>query len=45
MYVNPQCGCCLGHANYLRQQGFNITVTETPDMSLIRRQHSVPEKF
>jgi len=45
MYVNPQCSCCLGHANYLRQQGFNITVKETNDMSLIRRQHGVPEKF
>jgi hypothetical protein len=27
--VNPQCSCCLGHANYLRQHGFNITVKET----------------
>jgi hypothetical protein len=45
MYVNPQCGCCQGHANYLRQNGFKITVKETQDMSLIRRQHGVPEKL
>ena len=45
MYVNPQCGCCQGHANYLRQHGFKITVKETHDMSLIRRQHGVPEKL
>lgn len=45
MYVNPQCGCCQGHANYLRAHGFKITVKETPDMSLIRRQHGVPEKL
>ena len=45
MYVNPQCGCCQGHVNYLRQNGFKITVKETHDMSLIRRQHRVPEKF
>jgi len=45
MYVNPQCGCCLGHANYLRQHGFNISVKETADMSLIRRQHGVSERF
>ena len=45
MYVNPQCGCCQGHANYLRASGFKITVKETHDMSLIRRQHGVPEKL
>ena len=45
MYVNPQCSCCHGHANYLRQNGFKITVKETQDMSLIRRQHGVPEKL
>jgi hypothetical protein len=45
MYINPQCSCCLGHANYLRQNGFKITVKETPDMSQIRRQHGVPQKF
>jgi hypothetical protein len=31
MYVNPQCGCCPGHANYLRANGFKITVKETHD--------------
>ena len=45
MYINPQCGCCQGHADYLRQSGFKITVKETHDMSLIRRQHGVPAKF
>jgi len=45
LYANPQCSCCLGHANYLRQHGFNVTVKETNDMSLIRRQHGVTEKF
>jgi hypothetical protein len=45
MYVNPQCGCCQGHADYLRQNGFKVTVKETQDMSLIRRQHGVAAKF
>jgi len=45
MYVNPQCGCCQGHADYLRVNGFKIAVKETHDMSLIRRQHGVPEKL
>jgi len=45
MYVNPQCGCCEGHAKYLRQNGFKVTVTPTHDMSLIRKQHGIAEKF
>jgi|RhiMetdeSRZDD1v2_1073273.scaffolds.fasta_scaffold933909_2 hypothetical protein len=45
MYINPQCGCCLGHADYLRQHGFDISVKETADMSLIRRQHGISERF
>jgi hypothetical protein len=45
MYVNPQCGCCEGHAEYLRENGFKVTVTPTHNMSLIRKQHGIPEKL
>lgn len=45
LYKNPQCGCCEGHANYLRQHGYKVTVVPTHDMSLIRRQRGVAERF
>jgi hypothetical protein len=45
MYVNPQCGCCEGHAEHLRKNGFKVTVTPTHSMSLIRKRHGVPERF
>lgn len=45
LYKNPQCGCCEGHANYLQQHGYKTTVVPTHDMSLIRRQHGIPERF
>jgi hypothetical protein len=45
MFVNPQCDCCEGHAEYLRNNGFKVTVTPTHNMSLIRKQHGIPEKF
>jgi hypothetical protein len=45
MYVNPQCSCCEGHAAYLRQHGFKVNVTTSHNMSQIRRQHGVPDKF
>jgi len=45
MYKNPQCGCCEEYAKYLRQNGFNVTVTPTHNLSLISRQHGVPAKL
>lgn len=45
MYKNPQCFCCDEYAKYLRQHGFNVTVTPTHNMSLISRQHGVPQNL
>jgi hypothetical protein len=45
MYKNPQCSCCDAYAKYLRQHGFNVTVTPTHNMSLISRQHGVPDNL
>jgi hypothetical protein len=42
LYKNPQCGCCEGHADYLRENGFEVTVKPTHDLPLIKRQHEVP---
>jgi hypothetical protein len=43
LYKNPQCGCCEGYADYLRQNGFEVTVKPTHDLPLLHRQHGVPE--
>ncbi|OHC82466.1 MAG: hypothetical protein A3G73_05745 [Rhodospirillales bacterium RIFCSPLOWO2_12_FULL_67_15] len=43
LYKNPQCDCCEGYADYLRQNGYKVTVKPTHDLSLINRQHGVPE--
>ena len=45
MYKNPQCGCCEEYAKYLRRNGFNVTVKETHNISLISRQNGVPEEL
>ena len=45
MYKNPECGCCEEYAKYLGQNGFKVTVTPTHNMSMISRQHGVPEKL
>ena len=43
LHKDPACGCCAGHADYLRAHGFAVTVVETPDLDSLRRQHGVPE--
>lgn len=45
LYKNPQCFCCEGHADYLRQHGFKVTEVPTHDLSLLRRKLDVPEQL
>ncbi|MEO6782659.1 MAG: DUF411 domain-containing protein [Bradyrhizobium sp.] len=45
LYRNPNCGCCLDYANYLRANGFDVTVDSKQDLAAIRKQLHVPEKF
>ena len=42
LYKNPACACCDGYADYLRENGFEVTVEPTHDLPLIKRQHGVP---
>jgi hypothetical protein len=43
LYKNPQCSCCEGYADYLRENGFEVTVKPTHDLPLMQRQYGVPE--
>ena len=29
LYKTPQCGCCENYADYLRENGFSVTVNST----------------
>jgi hypothetical protein len=42
LYKNPQCSCCETYADYLRENGFEVTVVPTHDLPLIKRQYGVP---
>jgi len=42
LYKNPQCGCCEGYADYLRENGFDVAVKPTHDLTLLHRQYGVP---
>ena len=41
LYKNPDCGCCEAYADYLRANGYDVTVQATHELPLIKRQHGV----
>jgi hypothetical protein len=43
LYKNPQCACCEGYADYLRDNGFEVAVQPSHDLPLLHRQHGVPD--
>jgi hypothetical protein len=43
LYKAPQCGCCESYADYLRDNGFKVTVKPTHDLPLIKRQYGVSQ--
>jgi hypothetical protein len=45
LYKNPQCSCCETYADYLRENGFEVTVEPTHDLPLMKRQYGVPAEL
>ena len=42
LYKMPYCDCCEGHAEYLRQHGFDVEDQVTDDLTPLRRAEGVP---
>ena len=45
LYKNPECGCCEGYADYLRQQGFKVTAVPTHDLTLMGEKYGIPDSL
>jgi len=45
LYKNPQCGCCEGHAEHLRENGFNVTEQPTHDLAQMSSDAGIPEEL
>ncbi|MBI4724834.1 MAG: DUF411 domain-containing protein [Rhodomicrobium sp.] len=45
LYKNPQCGCCEEYANYLRQNGFTVTVKPTHELAAMSREAGMADDF
>jgi hypothetical protein len=45
LYKNPECGCCEGYADYLRQNGFAVASKPTNELAEISRKAGVPTEL
>lgn len=42
VFKDPNCGCCHGWAQYMREQGFDVKETPTKDMLSVKQRLGVP---
>jgi len=42
VYKSPTCGCCVGYADELKRQGFEVEIIETNDMDSIKSKYGIP---
>ncbi|WP_442598431.1 DUF411 domain-containing protein [Parapusillimonas sp. JC17] len=42
VYQDPNCGCCSGWVDYMRDAGFMVKAVKTADMASVKRRLGVP---
>ena len=42
IYKSATCGCCLGHADYLIDEDFNVEIIVENDIELIKEKNNIP---
>ncbi len=42
VYKSPTCGCCVGYADELKRQGFEVEVVQIDDMNSIKSKYGIP---
>ncbi|MDQ3170355.1 MAG: DUF411 domain-containing protein [Acidobacteriota bacterium] len=45
VFKTPTCGCCAKWVDHMRQNGFNVHVTDLNDLSAIKTKHGVPPRL
>ena len=45
LYKDPNCGCCEEHANYLKANGFDVTVIPTKHLTQMQEVSGVPSEL
>jgi hypothetical protein len=42
VYQDPNCGCCTGWVEHMRDAGFSVTAVKTADMVAVKKKLGVP---
>lgn len=45
VYQDPNCGCCTGWVEHMRESGFDVTAIKTADMASVKHKLGVPSKL
>ena len=45
VYQDPNCGCCTGWVEHMRDAGFDVTAIKTADMASVKQELGVPPKL
>jgi hypothetical protein len=45
LYKNPDCGCCQGYADHLRDNGFEVKTVPTNDLLLMGQKYGIPDEL
>jgi len=45
VYQDPNCGCCSGWVDHMREAGFDVKAIKTSDMSSIKQKLGVPAQL
>jgi len=43
LYKSPTCGCCVGYAEELEKQGFEVETVVIEDMNEIKEKYGIPQ--
>lgn len=42
VYQDPNCGCCTGWVEHMKESGFDVTAIKTADMASVKQKLGVP---
>lgn len=42
VFQDPNCGCCVGWTEHMREAGFDVKVLQTTDMLTVKKKLGVP---
>jgi hypothetical protein len=45
IFKSPTCGCCVGHADYLENEGYYVDVQPTEDLEPVKQRYNIPESM